>query len=1251
MTEASVDPSSFRPFEVTPVHLVYVGLGFFIVLFGMFSLFIKERLYLGEAPLAAVFGIIVGPACLNLFNPSHWANNESGAPGGAITDEISLEVLRVTIALSVFAVGVELPKKYLLRHWRSIAFLLGPVMIWGWLITAAFMYALIPGLDFLNSLVVASCVTPTDPILAQAVVGGPWAEKHVPAHLRHILMCESGCNDGAAFPFLYLALFLTTNRDNTGKAIAEWFYDAWAYQIIFGTLLGALIGWAARKLMRFSERHKLVDRESFVAQYVSLAIASMGVNVLLGSDDLLAAFACGSAFAWDGWFTKQTEDSNFSSIVDLLFNVAVFIYIGALMPFRDWAGGPAEEPNTLAIWRLFVLAICVLLTKRLPIVIMLWRWIPDIKTFREAIFAGHFGPIGVGAIFIATLARTELPDHIPSPPESTNDVLALVVQPIIYFFVICSIAVHGLTIPFFAFSKNASRMTRTWSRNPSFGAFESEPGWVSRMRKRTGESLHGEEGNMTEIERVLNAQLRQIGKGAIGGEAEKELTRSDTNNGSGSGNSSSDADAQGTRRNGNAEYDGYESPEHDDPVGDDWGGEDTIEMRRYLEKQMAKKQREYVDLRQQQQNLDEVERKAREDKQQDKQEGDIGATKMLDEERGAMDRDIPKTKPEREDEKQKAQRLEEEDERKDAAGRARWGTNVSSSASSFSSRQEREHAKVRDECEEHYPKSRSWVEGDKLLIEYQKSRLSEVECHTMPIMEHERESIAASDAPAHTWAMQHAEALEHYAGLDNIKSWSPTEAMHQLVHHSIPKHYVEALTRRKKRRNSDAESKEDQDARFAALYGGMTYASARRHDEDDDDYRRPVEAEADGPQSSADTHPAHNGRSRTAQRQKDRQPRTPSPPVTGWLAPQAASTSRQRTRGNRRGGATSPKRSISPQNSPKEGSTIRFAPKEYRCASEARRRNMTKKVLSGKLAMRPSASRMSEDVVENPNQSRSSGLDFKRSASAGGLGALPNNSGSGGRRSLFSSHGGSSIGLLSIPRTLTNSSVESSNGSGSIRRPATIRQTGQGHSRSSSVQWLDLESSHDHPPHRGQSGNSFQRSSSPSRTNVDLARLGGGVSRPSSRSGSPTRSRAKQAPTDANESGVQREGDDAWQDEQTAAAGTTTPLGQAPKRRSRFGTLLSSLAGGHSPGAALDHARRQGQNSEGNTVSSEPQSRAQTPAVIVGAGEYPGGENGGILADNSTSTFSGHGNSTSGAGQDDSPDTPGASDRGVTFDV
>ena len=140
--------------------------------------------------------------------------------------------------------------------------LLGPVMLWGWLITGLLIWALIPGIDFLAALMIASCVSPTDPILAQAVVGGPWAEKHVPAHIRHMLQCESGCNDGAAFPFLFLAYFLTVNRGQVGFPVAKWFYQTMAWEIVCGTIIGALIGYIARKLIRFSEKHKLVDRES-----------------------------------------------------------------------------------------------------------------------------------------------------------------------------------------------------------------------------------------------------------------------------------------------------------------------------------------------------------------------------------------------------------------------------------------------------------------------------------------------------------------------------------------------------------------------------------------------------------------------------------------------------------------------------------------------------------------------------------------------------------------------------------------------------------------------------------------------------------------------------------------------------------------------------------------------------------------------------------------------------------------------------
>jgi NhaP-type Na+/H+ or K+/H+ antiporter len=37
-----------------------------------------------------------------------------------------------------------------------------------------------------------------------------------------------------------------------------------------------------------------------------------------------------------GFFNKATEDAVFSNVIDLLFNSAAFIYIGAILPFDDF---------------------------------------------------------------------------------------------------------------------------------------------------------------------------------------------------------------------------------------------------------------------------------------------------------------------------------------------------------------------------------------------------------------------------------------------------------------------------------------------------------------------------------------------------------------------------------------------------------------------------------------------------------------------------------------------------------------------------------------------------------------------------------------------------------------------------------------------------------------------------------------------------------------------------------------------------
>ncbi|GAA5820293.1 hypothetical protein JCM10212_005861 [Sporobolomyces blumeae] len=476
--------------EVNVVHLAITILTLFITFFGLFSGFIKERMYIGEAIIATCFGIAFSAYGAGIFAPRTWAE-------GHHADEITLELTRIVIALSVFAVGVELPKAYVLRHWKSLAMLLGPIMLMGWMIAASLMYAIVPGLEFLPALVVAAGVTPTDPILASSVVGkGKYAQEHVPSHIRHILQAESGCNDGAAFPFLYLALFLLLRGTHSvGESVGYWILLVLLYQILLGIIIGAVVGIVARKMLKFSKRRELIDRESMVAMYVALSLLVTGLTTLAGSDDLLAAFACGTAFAWDDWFTESIEESNFSSTIDLLANSAIFIYIGATMPFNSWN----NDYTTLTPWRMVVLCLGILTLRRLPGMYALQWWIPDIKTRREALFAGHFGPMGVGAIFISTLAASKLPTP-QIPPTDSIETLSLIVVPITYCIVLSSILVHGLTISFFTLGRRVHSRVQSFSRtltaqstNSRFGNSLSisgrnganEPSWMSRVKRAT----------------------------------------------------------------------------------------------------------------------------------------------------------------------------------------------------------------------------------------------------------------------------------------------------------------------------------------------------------------------------------------------------------------------------------------------------------------------------------------------------------------------------------------------------------------------------------------------------------------------------------------------------------------------------------------------------------------------------------------------------------------------------------------------
>ncbi|KAK5264664.1 Na+/H+ antiporter, partial [Exophiala xenobiotica] len=139
-----------------------------------------------------------------------------------------------------------------------------------------------------------------------------------------------------------------------------------------------------------AERRGLIDRESFLVFYFVLALFCAGSGSLLGMDDLLIGFAAGVGFSNDGWFTEKTEESHVSNVIDLLLNLGYFVYFGTIIP---WDQYNAPE-HGLVPWRLVVIAIFVILFRRIPAMMLLKPLIPDVKTWREALFAGHFGPIG-----------------------------------------------------------------------------------------------------------------------------------------------------------------------------------------------------------------------------------------------------------------------------------------------------------------------------------------------------------------------------------------------------------------------------------------------------------------------------------------------------------------------------------------------------------------------------------------------------------------------------------------------------------------------------------------------------------------------------------------------------------------------------------------------------------------------------------------------------------------------------------------
>ncbi|KAK4053853.1 hypothetical protein OIV83_001509 [Microbotryomycetes sp. JL201] len=431
--------------DVSYISLTLLVLGAYFTTINQASYFLKERLFLSSALISICLGIAFGPIGANVISPWAWTNYDDRA-----RHELTFQITRVIIGIQVMFAGISLPAAYLRRKAWSLFVLLIPIMTIAWFICGGFIKLLIPSLTFLEALCISACVTPTDPILANAIVKGRFAEKYVPKEVRDLISAESGANDGLGYPFVFITFFLMERRQNGwsyGLVVGHWVVSTWLYQIALACAIGAVIGYLARKTVKITHKRQLIDHESFAAFGIGCSFLVLGVVGVLGSDDILACFIAGNSLTWCDYVRVETEETAFQDIIDSLLNASVFLYLGALMPWSELS------QNGLVPWKLVVLCIAILCLRRLPWVLAVWKFIPAIPDTRQAVFTGWFGPIGVSAVYYAELCLKELPED--------RERLRAVVVPVVLVIALSSTVVHGITIPISKLAPKAFERTKS----------------------------------------------------------------------------------------------------------------------------------------------------------------------------------------------------------------------------------------------------------------------------------------------------------------------------------------------------------------------------------------------------------------------------------------------------------------------------------------------------------------------------------------------------------------------------------------------------------------------------------------------------------------------------------------------------------------------------------------------------------------------------------------------------------------------
>ncbi|MDP9070285.1 MAG: cation:proton antiporter, partial [Actinomycetota bacterium] len=146
------------------IDVVLIVLGATVLVFGLLSQLLK-RLFLSIALASLALGVVLGPEVLGVIDP-------------VATDDarhLLKELTRVSLAISLTAIGLQVTGADVKANLAPAGLLLTFGMAGMWLMTSLGAW-LVLDLPLWVALLLGGVLTPTDPVVASALVTGKLAE-------------------------------------------------------------------------------------------------------------------------------------------------------------------------------------------------------------------------------------------------------------------------------------------------------------------------------------------------------------------------------------------------------------------------------------------------------------------------------------------------------------------------------------------------------------------------------------------------------------------------------------------------------------------------------------------------------------------------------------------------------------------------------------------------------------------------------------------------------------------------------------------------------------------------------------------------------------------------------------------------------------------------------------------------------------------------------------------------------------------